>query len=108
MLQHRGTFNEDFGWARHVSLAIADDGSSGAVVMTAGEADGVLPGIVRGCVLRASAALSIPVVQQAPHWSSHARWREAFLTNRWAHLFCVRFLLATSVLSSFFKPVWKR
>jgi branched-subunit amino acid aminotransferase/4-amino-4-deoxychorismate lyase len=51
-------------------------------VLTAGEADGVLPGIMRIYVLRACAALSIPVVQQAPHWSSHATWREAFLTNR--------------------------
>ena len=42
----------------------------------------MLPGIMRIHVLRACAALSIPVVQQAPHWSSHATWREAFLTNR--------------------------
>lgn len=68
----------------HGDFAVADDGSGGAMVATAAETDGVLAGVMRGYVLRACAALGIPVVQQAPHWSSHARWREAFLTNRWA------------------------
>jgi branched-subunit amino acid aminotransferase/4-amino-4-deoxychorismate lyase len=52
------------------------------MVATASEADGVLPGIMRGYVLRACSTLGIPVVQHAPHRSSHATWREAFLTNR--------------------------
>jgi hypothetical protein len=43
---------------------------------------------MRHYVLRACAALSIPVVQEAPHWSSHATWLEAFLTNRLADAYC--------------------
>lgn len=67
---------------RHrIIVCSTDDGSGGVMVATAA-VDGVLPGVMRGCVIAACASLSIPVVQRAPHWSSHDRWREAFLTNR--------------------------
>ena len=54
------------------------------MVATAGTEDGVLGGVIRSHVLRACQALKVPVVQQAPHWSTHVRWREAFVTNRLA------------------------
>ncbi len=65
-----------------LSIDVVDDVRGGTIVATASLTDGVLPGVIRGHVIRACKALGVPVVESAPHWSSHERWREAFVTNR--------------------------
>lgn len=62
-------------------FVVTDDGNGGSCVVTAPIDAGVLGGVMRRGVLQACAALGIQVKEEAPHWSTHRSWQEAFLTN---------------------------
>ena len=63
------------------TVLLPADGDSGPELRTAGVDEGVLPGIMRGRVIRVCGKLGIHCEEKAPRLMDWQQWEEVFLTN---------------------------